>query len=414
MSQARSSPTARNPSPPSTGEFGDRDTSALERLFTRDFVLIMAMQFLFGISFSSFLILPKFLKLELAASAQEIGWMGAAALGSAAFFSPVVGAATSRFDRRLILLVAILAEAGAALAFLTVDRIGPLALTLRCAQGLAFVAVFTGNSSLVADTVKDEHLGRALGYLGASMLVTNALAPLLAEPVATHFGWSYVFGGAAIASLSTLGLIAQLRPARSGGHSTANDPIQSISPVGVAPIQLGSLLMGAGLGVMFTYTQPYAIERGASEVGQLFLGYAVSATFVRVALGGLSDRIGPARSAAAALTLYGVTVLLTSGLEPALLVYLGAALGVSHGFLYPALTAAGLCVIRRNERGRFLGWFAFCFNLGFALTVLFLGPVADRYGYPPIFVATGLALLGGVLPLLRFGRRTPRIARDVA
>ena len=160
--------------------------------------------------------------------------------------------------------------------------------------------------------------------------------------------------------------------------------------------------MGAGLGVMFTYLQPFALQQGATDVGQLFLGYAAAATAVRVLLGGVSDRIGPAKVAAGALGLYSLTVLAASQLTPGLLIYLGVALGVSHGFLYPALTAAGLCVVQREQRGRFLGWFAFCFNAGFAVTVLLLGPAADRYGYAPIFLVTGAALAGGVLPLLRF------------
>src|SRR6187551_840885 len=164
-------------------------------LFGREFLLVMALQSMFGVSFSSFLILPKFLKLELQASAQEIGWLAAASLGSAAICSPLVGLALARFDRRWILLTAVIAEASAALAFLAVDRVGPLAVALRCAQGAAFVTVFTGTSSLVADTVPNHQLGRALGYLGASNLVTNAIAPLIAEPMADHWGWNCLFLG---------------------------------------------------------------------------------------------------------------------------------------------------------------------------------------------------------------------------
>ncbi len=372
-------------------------------LFTRELVLVMAMQAMFGISFSSFLILPKFLKLELGANAEEIGWMAAAALGSAAVFAPLVGFATTRFDRRLILLVAILAEAGAAIGFLQVEEVGGFALLLRCAQGLAFVAVFTSNTSLVADTVPNHQLSRALGYLGTSMLATNALAPLLAEPLATRLGWNTLFVGAAVMSFCTLLIIARL-PRSSGGTGKKGNGTQQVTPANgkTKSVQYGSLLMGAGLGVMFTYVQPFAIERGATEVGQLFLGYAAAATAVRVFFGGLADRIGPARASALALVVYALTVLASSQLQPNLLIYLGVGLGVAHGFLYPALSAAGLCVTSRASRGRFLGWFAFSFNAGFALTVLLLGPIADRFGYAAIFIGTGSLLLTGVPSLLRF------------
>lgn len=371
-------------------------------IFGREFVLIMAIQSMFGISFSSFLILPKFLKVELGANAATIGWMAAAGLGSAALFSPFVGSAVSRLDRRLILAGALLIEAAAAFSFLAVDHVGVFSMLLRAGQGLAFVAVFTGNAALVADTIANHKLSRALGYLGASMLITNALAPLFAEPVADHFGWKYVFICAGTMCLLTLFLVARLDPESSKAVPT-NFAARSFRPVFLTlPVQFGSLLMGAGLGVMFTYVQPFALERGAKEIGSLFLGYATSATFVRIFLGGVSDRLGAARMAAAALLLYAITVISAALLTPSTIIFLGVGLGVSHGFLYPALSAAGLCTLEREDRGRFLGWFSFCFNVGYALTVLVLGPVADRYGYVPIFVAAGLCLTLGILPLIRF------------
>lgn len=374
-------------------------------IFGREFLLIMAIQSMFGVSFSSFLILPKFLKLELGANAETIGWMSAAALGSAALFAPLIGYAVTRLDRRLVLAAAVIIEAAAAFSFLAVDHVGVLSMLLRAGQGLAFVAVFTVNAALVADTIPNHKLSRALGYLGASTLVTNALAPLFAEPVSQHFGWSYVFICAGTMCLLTLVLIVQLNPDTSKATYTPAAR-RSFRPVFLTlPVQFGSLLMGAGLGVMFTYVQPFALERGAKEIGSLFLGYAIAATLVRIFLGGVSDHIGAARTAAAAMMLYAITVFSTAFLTPPTILFLGVGLGISHGFLYPALSTAGLCTLERHDRGRFLGWFSFCFNIGFALTVLVLGPIADRYGYAPIFIATGFCLSLGVMPLARFERR---------
>jgi len=209
---------------------------------------------------------------------------------------------------------------------------------------------------------------------------------------------------------STLFIIAQLRPQPVARVTVDQGRGSGSLAASTWPVQLGSLLMGAGLGVMFTFVQPFALEQGAQKVGQLFLGYAAAATAVRVFLGGVSDRAGSARVAAAALGLYACTVLATSQLTPEILVYLGISLGLSHGFLYPALTAAGLCHVHRQNRGKFLGWMAFCFNAGFALTVLLLGPCADRFGYPPIFIVAGLCLTLGVIPLARFARPAQLIA----
>jgi MFS family permease len=55
-----------------------------------------------------------------------------------------------------------------------------------------------------------------------------------------------------------------------------------------------------------------------------------------------------------------------------------------------------------------MGWFACAFNVGCAFTSLVLGPVADRFGYPLIFAATGVWMLTGIAPLL--GLRARRAA----
>jgi MFS family permease len=151
---------------------------------------------------------------------------------------------------------------------------------------------------------------------------------------------------------------------------------------------------------MGTYALPFALSLGDSDVGGLFVGYTLTAVVVRLALGNLADRFGRRFLSIVALSLYGIVVLLTADLEAGGLFTLGLGLGLAHGFLYPALNALAIEDAPAQSRGMVMTTFNGAFNLGFALSVLGLGLLADHAGYPPVFLVAGALTLSGVTTLL--------------
>lgn len=367
-----------------------------QSLFTAPFVRILAVQLAFGVSYSTFLLLPKFLRQELHAGPDAIGVLSGASVLWAALCSPFVGMAARRASRRALLGLALLLEGLSASLFVFVDEVGTLVYVLRACQGVAWVLLFNCTATLVADTAPHRQLARAVGFLGVSMLITNALAPLLTEPLAAHFGWATVFVLAGFCSLTSLILVPRLP--RDGTMAEESLPSKVFSP-STLTLYYGSLVMGAGIGVMFTFVQPFALEQGASEIGAFFLGYVPAALFVRTILGHWSDRFGHIKVSLGSLVLYSLVVGLASRLTPSTLALYGAGLGFAHGFLYPALTATGLSQATPRMRSVFMGWFVFAFNAGFAIAVFVLGQVAKQTGYSPIFLITSSVILSAVVPL---------------
>lgn len=366
----------------------------------------------FGLSYSAFLLLPKFLRITHGASSTTIGWVSGTTVLSGAFFAPLVGSVAGSWSRRWVLGVGMACAGSAALAFGWVDHVGPSMYALRALQGLAWAAVTNVTATMVADCVPLGRLSQSIGYLGLSMLVTNALAPAVTEPVAEQFGWTPVFVGAGILALLAFFAFPGL-PGGTQEHSETT-ATESSASFRLLSVHYASFLMGAGIGVMFTFTQPYALEQGATRLGDFFFGYVGAAVFVRVALAHVADRVGPGKVAGYALALYAVVVFSTSAMRPSWLIPLGMGIGVSHGLLYPALTAAGLSRLSASGRSRFLGWFSGAFNLGFAVALLGLGPVADRLGFVPVFVSVGVALASGVVPLLWTHRSVTTGSRAIA
>jgi predicted MFS family arabinose efflux permease len=362
---------------------------------------LLTVQMLFGLSYSTFLLLPKFLRLELHATATQIGRVSGAATIVAAVVAPFIGALTRRLSRKGVLALALGAESLSALGFCWVDEVTPIMFVLRAFQGAAWVLLFNVTATWAADLVPEHKMAKAIGYIGSAMLITNAVAPGVAEPLAMRFGYKPTFALASLLVGVAMFPLWRLR-----------DPLVTAVPVSreqettspllaprVLAVNYGSLLLGAGIGSMFTYIQPYAIELGARVVGVFFFGYVGAAIFVRTVLADLSDRAGPAKVAVASLVLYALTVGSSAFLQAEWLVVYGVGLGVSHGLAYPSLTAAGFSAVGKLLRTKFMSWYTAAFNLGFALTVLTLGPIVDAWGYPVLFVSVGLLIGTGAAAL---------------
>ncbi len=372
-----------------------------DALWTREYVQVLAVQALFGLSFSAFLMLPKFLHVELHASATEIGWVTAGALIVGAFAAPFAGPISARVSPRTLLLGGVLGSALAAILYLFVDSMGPLLYALRVVQGLTYFVVFNTTATFVADRIPTARLSQAIGYLGLSMLATNALAPAVIEPLADKIGWGPAFASAGVVALLAVPLVRSLKEPTSAAPQRTEASNLDVAAPRLLAAYFVSGLVGLGLGTLFTFTQPFALALGAKRVGEFFFGHVGAAVVMRLSLVKLTDRVGPGRVALGALVLYGLVTLSATQLTPSMLLPLGIGLGTAHGLIYPSLTAFTLGDVSSNKRSAVMGWFTGAYHVGYSLAVLGFGPLADAAGFPLVFCLAGVFVLTGVWPLFR-------------
>jgi predicted MFS family arabinose efflux permease len=293
------------------------------------------------------------------------------------------------------------------LGYLAVDRVGPLALVLRAAHGVAYTVVFVTGAALAADLAPPARMARTMALYGSANLVTNAVAPLFAEPMIDHLGYRSVYIVAAvvsaIAGALSLRLVEQARPTE---HADAS--LGAVLRRGRARrITLAIGLSGIALGAMFTFSQPMALALGIREVRGFFVAYTAAVLGVRLVLRDLVDRVGPQRACVGALALYGVVVFAMRFLPTLGLSTIGAAFGVAHGFLFPAAMALGIVDLPTAERGRMLTLTNAGFICGGAF-VLPLGAVAARAGYPTVFALSSACALAAAALLWRRPIAGPR------
>jgi MFS family permease len=367
-------------------------------VWTRPFLTVVVTQLTFGYSVSTFLLMPKYLSTVLGASASQIGRVGALPSFAAVLAAPFVGGWLDSLGRKPLIALGTSLGALCAASWLLVDHLGPLVYALQLCNGLAFMITFNASGTLVTDQAPPERLGQAIGLFGAANMSMSAIAPAAAEALAAHVGWHAAFGLAAFAALAALGLSRRIdEPARAHSPRTVRP---SLAPtLGLAkrllPHAFAMITCGAAYGAVFTYYQPFVLAQGAKHVSAFFIGFTLAALTTRIGLGSLPDRIGRRRVSFGSYVLYAGVVLGMTQITPARLLPLGFLFGCAHGFFYPALNA--LCVeqTRPEQRGRVMTLVNGSFQLGNMSSILLFGWVAERHGYPLVFVlASGLAWLG--------------------
>jgi MFS family permease len=374
-------------------------TPPSERIFRRPFVLLLFVQLFAGFALCTFYLLPKYLAAELHATASQIGLVSAAYGIAGSLAVPLLGAAVDKVSPRVLLLWACAALSTAAFGFVWVEKVGVLLLLLRTAQGLGWAVLFTAGMMLTIRTSPPARLAQAIGYYGVANLAMNAVAPACAEILAERAGWTPIF-----ALASATGALAWLvaralpdeRPARAKqvGMWELIGRRRSLSMVAIVAI------WGGAFGAMFVFHQPFALALGMKNVRGFFIAYTFTAIFARVGTGNAVDRIGRPVVAVASLSLYAVVVLAMQGLKPGWLEPIGAALGLAHGFFFPAYSALVIERALPEERDKLMALSNAAYSGGFALTSVVLGRIAERDGYPKAYLLAGLVTTAGVALLV--------------
>jgi MFS family permease len=372
-------------------------------LWTPAFVRLLAAGSAYGFAFSSFHLLPKVLAVEFGASPTQIGW-AAGVFGLASVLTSVaVGTCIDRVSRRRMFAASAFLLAATSVAFAGIEAVGIPLYVLRALQGVAFTMQMASYSTLVAEMAPASRLGEAVGLAGSSMLVMNAVAPALDEPLARVAGWPTVFLLAAVAATLSAVLVLEGTPRRRVARPGTGSLLEVLRRPATRAYSAVTFLTSIAFAAMFTFLQPAALAAGYRDVGSFFVAYATAAVAVRLLFGWLPDRFGRRRVAMAALVPYALVVAWVAAVGPTSLVGIGLVFGLAHGVFFPSLNALAIECTVPEERGRLLTVFAGTFNLGAWGAAAALGPFAESFGYGVVF-AIGAVCAAAALAVLALGR----------
>lgn len=338
---------------------------------------------------------------QLEVSISTAGQLGTAFAIAYAIASPLLAAFTGRWERRRLLVVALLVSAaGNALAVIAPTY--ELLLGTRVIAALG-AAVYTPAATAVATVLNPpERRGRAVamvfGGLTFALVIGVPAGNFLAGPLGYHGVFALVAGVSVVGALAVrLGVPAVDAPPAVGlreRFAVARDPR--------VRLMLGVTVLGVLAAIAsFTYIAPFLSESAGVEGGVvsfLLLGYGLGAMIGNSVGGRVADRFGSMRPMFVSLILATITIAtlpLTASSGPSAAVVMFVWGLVTWSYNPPAQNY--LIGLSPANSGLVLSLNASAIYLGVGLSGLFGGLVINGFGVlalPPIAAVVALVAVG--------------------
>lgn len=368
-----------------------------DNLLTRDFVWVILINTFFHLNFTSFFLLPLFIK-SLGGDEADIGIiMGVAGFASIVVI-PFTGSLIDRFGRKPFLIYGNLIMTLVGLLFANLKTLNIfIFILLRIIQGFGFAFTFVSAQTIVIDIVPESRRAEGLGFFGVFTMATHALGPAIGEIIQLRFGFSTLFLFAMFFSIIALFLSRSINETGETGEKFTNPFVFLMNSQNLYGTLFTTIICGGGFASVLVFITTYMQGLSLKPVSAFFLSYTVSAIATRIFLGQLADRYERSKIIIPSMLLYGMSIFCLVFTKNMPLLILDAAIfGIAHGFIYPAMGAM-VVDISGPARGKGLSFYSGSFSLGFTLSSIASGFIAKHYGYENMFVSSGLVLFMGML-----------------
>lgn len=316
-------------------------------------------------------------------------------------FAPTAGRLITVFGERRIYLIGLLIVAVSTFATAFAHGYWQL-LLFRGAGGVGSTMFTVSAMALLIRMAPGEIRGRVSGYFSAGFLIGNITGPLIGSAL-IGFGLRMPFVVYAIALLIAAAVVAtQLRD--QGGRPDPSVPAAAgvisfrtaVRNITYRAILASNFTQGwASMGVRVAIVPLFITDglgEGPAMAGVALAMFAVGNVVAIIVAGRFSDTVGrrPIMLPGLAVTAVATAGL---GLSPNLVValLLSMAAGAGSGLFAPTHQAALADVLgNRQQGGSALAAFGMSSDLGAVSGPIIVGFVADRAGFTPAFVLTGV------------------------
>jgi MFS family permease len=323
---------------------------------------------------------------------------------------PLAGHLADTRGRRRVMVAGALLMALAGVLYLVPAGV-PGLIVVRLVLGAGEALIFGAGAAWVVDLSPPRKHGRVIGLYGLAIWGALALGPPIGELLLRASSFEMVWAFAAVTPLLGAAIALRIpepyRPRVAEAHRFAI-PREALTP------GLALSLATVGQATLSAFVVLHLDQIGVGHGAVVLTAFAASVVAIRIIGGGIPDRLGPARSAAAAGLIEAVGLAMIAVAESLTLALLGAmVMGAAFSLMFPSLA---LLVVRRipaERRGVALGTFTSFFDLGVGVGTPAAGAFAALSGYPAAFAFAAACAVGTfvVASAIALGRlRLPRSA----
>ena len=377
-----------------------------ERLWSKDFVLIIVINFL--VFLNHLMVLSTFpFYVEHLGGSEAVSGLAAAAFSIVAVVCrPIIGWMLDCGKRRVILLLGL---AGMTLMPLGYLALGVLYLALLCRMlhGASLAFSNTSTATLATDVIPRSRFAEGMGMFGMATALATACAPALGLALKERFGFAVLFAVAAASTALALALFLGVKtPAVEVQPKKLS--FRGLLDRDALPASVTALVFMFTYGALENFTAKFAAEAGLPSGGLFFTIMAAALLLTRLTAGKVTDRHGESVFAYTCNAAMFAAFLLM-GLWPNTVTYLLSAVLAGYGFggLEPALQSMAVAIAPPERRGSANSTFLCAYDIGIGVGGGIAGVLISAVGYGRMFVIMAAFNVLAVLFYVRFGRTHP-------
>lgn len=369
-----------------------------ERIWTRDFVLIMLANFFIFLGFQMTLpTIPLFVE-HLGGNDQLIGFVVGIFTFSALLVRPLAGQILETKGRGFVYLLGLL------IFVLSVGSYGLAAgmlflFIMRIVQGVGWGFSTTASGTIATDLIPPSRRGEGMGYFGLSGNLALAFGPSLGLALTSKISFTAFFLLCAF-----FGLMAFLLSSRIKFKKIEQKPDKSTTVkmdlYEKSALQPSILLFFITItfGGIASFLPLYATQKHISAIQWYFLLYAAALLLSRTFAGQLYDRKGHRAVFIPGTLLVFAAMLLLAWLPNNMILFAAAVLyGLGFGTIQPALQAWAVEQASANRKGMANATFFSFFDLGVGVGAMVFGQIGHLFGYRSIYIAAACSVLFAAL-----------------
>ncbi len=355
-----------------------RETSV--RLWTKDFVLILLINFL--VFMNHLMILSTFpFYIEYLGGSERIAGFAAALFSIVAVLCrPVIGWMLDNGKRKSILIIGLCGMCLMPIGYLVLATM-LLAFVCRMLHGASLAFSNTSTSTIATDIIPKQRFAEGMGMFGLATALATACAPALGLALMDSMGFTTLFLFAAISIALALVLFLMLKtPVIQTEHKPFT--VKGLLDPDALPASCTALVFMLTYGALENFTAKFAAEQNLPSGGIFFAIMAVALLVTRLSAGKVTDRHGESVFAYSC-NLAMLLAFLLMGLFPNLVTYLFSAVLAGFGF-------GGLA-----------------YDIGIGVGGGIAGSLITAFGYRHMFVIMTVFNILSIVIYTVWGRRHP-------
>ena len=389
-----------------------------EKLWTRDFVFIILINFLVFMNHIMVVsVFPMYLEQVLGLNEAVAG---AAALGFslvAVLLRPFIGWLLDQGRRKEILIVGLAGMLLMPLGYLVSDVLavagyvlgGAVALALICRMlhGAALAFSNTSGATIASDALPQSRFAEGMGYFGMATALATSIAPALGL-LLMNVSYRLFFLTAAVFMVISLALFAFMHTHQKPVVQKQPLSLKGLIDADAIPASVICLVFLFTWGALENFLADYAIKYDLPSGGIFFAITAVMLVLTRLIVGRVADQKGEGIFVYTCnAAMLGAFLLLALAPSNAAF-YLAAVLaGYAFGGIEPALQSMAVHIAPSERRGSANSTFLCAYDIGLGGGGALAGVLISAIGYQHMYLSLSMATVLSALLYVFWGRKHP-------